>query len=90
MALAAETVETKANYLLPGSMTRNRVPVWPPDVFCLCAAILQSSGAYSRVIDDVGSKSKNETSKPASESPKESRPGVEEVICLRNSPKDYF
>ena len=63
MALDAETVETKANYLLPGSMAKNRVPDWPPDVFCLCAAILQNSGAYSRVIDDVGSKSKNETSK---------------------------
>jgi len=63
VALDAETVETKANYLLPGSMAKNRVPDWPPDVFCLCAAILQNSGAYSRVIDDVGSKSKNETSK---------------------------
>jgi hypothetical protein len=63
VALVAETIETKASYLLPGSMTRNRVPDWPPDVFCLCAAILQNSGAYSRVIDDVGSKSKNETGK---------------------------
>ena len=63
MAVDAETVETKANYLLPDSMTKDRVPDWPPDIFCLCAAILQNSGAYSRVIDDVGSKSRNETSK---------------------------
>lgn len=63
MAFDAETIETKANYLLPGSMMKNRVPDWPPDVFCLCAAILQTSGAYSRVIDDVDSKSKSETSK---------------------------
>ena len=63
MTLNAETIETKANNLLPGSMTKNKVPNWPPDVFCLCAAILQNSGAYSRVIDDVGSKFKNETSK---------------------------
>lgn len=58
----AEDVETKANYLLPNSMTKNRVPKWPPDVFCLCAAILQNSGAYSRVVDDVDLKSQNETS----------------------------
>lgn len=63
MSLDPETIETKANYLLPDSMTKNTVPDWPPDVFCLCAAILQNSGAYSRVIDDVGSKSNNETSK---------------------------
>ena len=63
MALDAETIETKVNYLLPDSIRKNKVPDWPPDVFCLCAAILQSSGAYSRVIDDVGSKYKNETSK---------------------------
>ena len=48
----AETVETKIDYLLPGAAKRNRVPAWPPDVFCLCAAILQNSGAYSRVLDD--------------------------------------
>jgi hypothetical protein len=48
----AETVETKIDYLLPGAAKRNRVPTWPPDVFCLCAAILQNSGAYSRVLDD--------------------------------------
>ena len=48
----AETVETKIDYLLPGAANGNRVPAWPPDVFCLCAAILQNSGAYSRVLDD--------------------------------------
>lgn len=26
--------------------------MWPPDVFCLAAAVLQASGAYSRVVDD--------------------------------------
>jgi len=47
-----ETIETKIEYLLPGATRRNKVPSWPPDVFCLCAAILQNSGAYSRVVDD--------------------------------------
>ena len=63
MALDPETIETKSNYLMPGSMTNSKLPDWPPDVFCLCAAILQNSGAYSRVIDHVGSKFKSETSK---------------------------
>jgi hypothetical protein len=59
----AETVETKIDYLLPGAAKRNRVPMWPPDVFCLCAAILQSSGAYSRVLDDDRSFKARESSK---------------------------
>lgn len=63
MAIVAESVESKAEYLLPGSMAKNVVPDWPPDLFCLCAAILQASGAYSRVIDDVDSKYKVESSK---------------------------
>lgn len=28
------------------------MPSWPPDVFCICAAVLQFSGAYSRVTSD--------------------------------------
>jgi hypothetical protein len=48
----AETVESKIDYLLPGATNRGRLPAWPPDVFCLCAAILQNSGAYSRVLED--------------------------------------
>jgi hypothetical protein len=63
VATTSESVESKAEYLLPGSMAKNSVPEWPPDVFCLCASILQSSGAYSRVIDDVDHKLKAETSK---------------------------
>jgi hypothetical protein len=48
----SETIESKIDFLLPGAAKRNKVPVWPPDVFCLCAAILQGSGAYSRVVND--------------------------------------
>lgn len=48
----AETIETKIEYLLPGAARRNKAPSWPPDVFCLSAAILQNSGAYSRVVND--------------------------------------
>ncbi|AFL89341.1 hypothetical protein Terro_3111 [Terriglobus roseus DSM 18391] len=47
-----ETIAGKMEYLLPGSSKENQVPFWPPDVFCLCAAILQNSGAYSRVLED--------------------------------------
>lgn len=47
-----ETIASKLEYLLPGSSKRNLAPLWPPDVFCLCASILQNSGAYSRVIED--------------------------------------
>ncbi len=49
-----ETIESKIEYLLPGGAKRNRPPWWPPDVFCLCAAILQNSGAYSRILEDGG------------------------------------
>ena len=59
---AAETIQSKLEYLLPGSTKQNRAPNWPPDIFCLCAAILQSSGAYSRVIESHGAQQSKETS----------------------------
>jgi len=50
---------------LPGAAKRNKIPSWPPDVFCLCAAILQSSGAYSRVVNDSDVLSRGESRKRA-------------------------
>jgi hypothetical protein len=47
-----ETHEEKLNYLLPGVTASGQIPAWPPDVFCLCAAVLQCSGAYSSLVED--------------------------------------
>ncbi len=47
-----ETLEEKIDYLLPLSKRKKLVPAWPPDVFCVCAAILQCSGAFAAVVED--------------------------------------
>lgn len=49
----SETIGSKIDYLRPGTLKSESVLNWPPDVFCLCAAILQISGAYARVIEDL-------------------------------------
>jgi hypothetical protein len=41
----------RLKFLLP-SVTRKKMPAWPPDAFCICAAVLHLSGAYSRVVGD--------------------------------------
>jgi len=46
-----ETLQSRLNYLIP-RVCSGSLPIWPPDVFCLCAAVLQSSGAYSLVVSD--------------------------------------
>jgi len=48
---AVESLGDRMNYLIPRCVA-NPIPRWPPDVFGLCAALLQSSGAYSTVVDD--------------------------------------
>lgn len=47
-----ETLKERIRYLLPHASRRRRAPEWPPDVFGVCAAILQCSGAYSAVVED--------------------------------------
>lgn len=47
-----ETLRERLEHILPDITRRKTAPYWPPDVFALCAAILQSSGAYTAVVDD--------------------------------------
>lgn len=47
----AETIEDVIKYLI-GTVGRG-IPKWPPDVFCLMAAVLHRSGAYTAVTDDL-------------------------------------
>ncbi|HEY4358474.1 MAG TPA: hypothetical protein VGN16_22190 [Acidobacteriaceae bacterium] len=61
-----ETIQSKVEHLSPGAFNKNKVPAWPPDAFCLCAAILQTSGSYSRVIDDASLNSRHESSEQRS------------------------
>lgn len=51
MKAIVETLGQRIEYLLPRS-TKGAIPKWPPDVFCICAAVLQASGAYSAVLND--------------------------------------
>jgi len=44
-------VGEKLEYLYPEVLS-GPIPRWPPDVFCLCASLLQRSGAYAVVVDD--------------------------------------
>lgn len=46
-----ETIRENLEYLYPRVFESSTVPLWPPDVFCLCASVLQRSGAYSAVLD---------------------------------------
>lgn len=46
-----ETILHRIHFLMPDAKRAN-VPVWPPDVFCICAALLYLSGAYSQVVED--------------------------------------
>jgi hypothetical protein len=62
-----ETIETKIQYLLSEAAQRDKVPNWPPDIFCLCAAILRDSGAYSCVINDSDLNPIGESAKRAQE-----------------------
>jgi hypothetical protein len=48
----AETLGERFEYLIPGILTKRNIPRWPPDIFCLCAAALHLSGAYSQVVED--------------------------------------
>ncbi len=48
----AETVGERLTYFLPNVFSEEKIPRWPPDVFCVCAAILHASGAYSQVVED--------------------------------------
>ena len=48
----SETIADRLNYLLPGVVSSGKIPRWPPDVFCLCASLLQSSGGYLTVVED--------------------------------------
>lgn len=47
-----ETIRSRLRHLLTKAAKDAALPAWPPDLFCACASILQSSGAYSRVVDD--------------------------------------
>jgi hypothetical protein len=49
MKPGAETVGSYFDYLMPRI---SDLPAWPPDVFCLAAAILQKSGAYTAAVND--------------------------------------
>ncbi|WP_263366367.1 hypothetical protein [Edaphobacter bradus] len=50
-AIPVETIGTRIDYLIPNA-SKKSLPRWPADVFCICASLLQASGAYSRVVDD--------------------------------------
>ena len=50
MTARAETTEDVIRHLI--GTTPQKIPRWPPDVFCLMAAILHRSGAYTSVTDD--------------------------------------
>ena len=50
-AARPELIGERLEYLYPDVLSSGKIPRWPPDVFCLCAAILHRSGAYSVVAD---------------------------------------
>lgn len=49
-----ENIADVVDLLIPGFSNSSRaIPRWPPDVFCICAAILQRSGSYALVVEDA-------------------------------------
>jgi len=65
--MAPETVADVLDALLPGLSTSRKMPRWPADVFCLSAALLHRSGAYTRVVEDAPPHLKQTTSQERSE-----------------------
>ncbi len=39
------------DFIAPGLSRLSKPPLWPPDVFGICGAVLYRSGAYTRVVD---------------------------------------
>lgn len=50
VAHSAVRVGDLLEFLCPGVLSR-ATPIWPPDVFALVMAVLQKSGAYTRVVE---------------------------------------
>lgn len=50
----APTLGQFLSYLLPrlGTKRQRQMPVWPPDVFALCAAVMVQTGAYTNVLTE--------------------------------------
>lgn len=46
------TIDTYLEYVAPAISKRKQMPVWPPDVFAIAAALLSESGAYTCVTSD--------------------------------------
>jgi len=62
----ALTIWQHLEHILPRLNSQEKMPVWPPDVFALCASLLVKSGSYGKVLAnwpppeyDVGHEAKN-------------------------------
>jgi hypothetical protein len=52
MSATEGTIEEYVRWIWPSFASQSACPLWPPDVFAVCASVLAKSGAYSVAVQE--------------------------------------